>query len=75
MGDEDVMTYGSTVKEQAVVDLISEWGGIDGGHHKQWLLDQIMRKVLEDMYPKWVAEWEYGQDGPGTYEWDKGIAP
>ena len=75
MGDEDVMTYGSTVKEQAVVDLISEWGGIDGGHHKQWLLDQIMRKVLEDMYPKWVAEWEDGEDGPETYEWDEGIAP
>ena len=54
--------------------LIEEWGGIDGCHHKQWLLDQLVR-VLSDNYEKWVEAWENGEDGPQTYSWDTGIAP
>ena len=57
-----------------VLDFIGEWGWIDGGHHKQWVLDQLVRMLVED-YEKWVAEWEDGEDGPGTYSWDQGIAP
>ena len=61
-------------KVKKALDLIEEWGGIDGEHHKQWLLDQLVR-VLADDYDKWVRDWENGEDGPSTYEWDKGIAP
>lgn len=61
-------------KVQAALDLIFEWGGIGGGHHKQWLLDQIVRKLSDD-YEAWVASFESGEDGPHTYEWDTGIAP
>ena len=58
------------------IELISEYGGIDGGHHKQWLLDQVLRVLMnEDTYNKWLAVWQDGEDGPLTYEWDKGIAP
>ena len=61
-------------KRQQALDLIAEWGGIDGGHHKQWLLDQLVRTLAND-YDKWVKEWEEGEDGPDTYQWDTGIAP
>jgi hypothetical protein len=61
-------------KEQKALDLIGEWGGIDGGHHKQWLLDQLVR-VLADDYRAWVVEYQDGEDGEDTYEWDEGIAP
>lgn len=59
---------------QKALDLIEEWGGIDGGHHKQWLLDQLVRELSPD-YEQWVKDYESGEDGPHTYEWDKGIAP
>lgn len=62
-------------KEEAILDLISEYGGIDGSHHKQWLLDQIVKIITEENYNKWVAIYQDGEDGPETYEWDVGIAP
>ena len=69
-------TENESEKITKAVELISEYGGIDGGHHKQWVLDQTMRILLgEDTYPKWVAAYENGEDGPETYEWDTGIAP
>jgi len=64
-----------TSREKAILDMISELGGIDGSHHKQWLLDQIVRELTEGWYDKWVEEWEDGEDGPKTYSWDVGIAP
>lgn len=36
-----------TTKEKAVLDLICSFGGIDGAHHKQWLLDQIVRTITD----------------------------
>lgn len=57
---------------QAAVKVISQYGGIDGGHHKAWVLDQALRSLLGDVgYVEWRAEWEQG----GEYEWDEGIAP
>ena len=60
-----------------LVGFIGEWGGIDGSHHKQWLLDQLLRLALKttENYTEWVAEWEDGEDGAETYSWDTGIAP
>ena len=55
-------------------DLIFRYGGIDGGHHKQWVLDQLVR-ILSDDYKAWIKEYEDGEDGPKSYEWDEGIAP
>lgn len=57
------------------VQLVTEYGGVDGAHHKQWVLDQVMRSMLADKYEAWVAWYNDGPDGPDTYEWDTGIAP
>ena len=65
----------ATETEQKDLDLIGEYGGIDGGHHKQWLLDQVARILAGDKYKDWVGEWEDGEDGPQTSIWDTGIAP
>ena len=64
-----------TDKEKEIMDFIFNWGSYDGGHHKQWVLDQIVRILTGDGYDKWVAKFENGEDGPQTYEWDEGIAP
>jgi hypothetical protein len=56
------------------MDLIERYGGIDGEHHKTWVIDQVARCLVAD-YPKWVKAMKAGEDGPDTYEWDEGIAP
>ena len=66
-------------KERIAIDdallLIFKYGGIEGGHHKQWVLDQVVRALTGDVYAAWVAEAKAGEDGPDTYNWDEGIAP
>ena len=62
-------------RERRCLALIEEYGGIDGGHHKQWVLDQIARTLLADDYDAWVTKYEAGEDGPQTYGWDEGVAP
>lgn len=51
------------------------YAGIDGGHHKSWVIDQMLRKLLGQAYMSWIEEWRDGEDGPDTYKWDEGIAP
>ena len=63
-------------KDKAI-EIIEEYGWMDGAHHKQWVLDQVVRALLgsNEEYEAWVARYEKGDDGPHTYEWDMGIAP
>ena len=57
--------------------VIHQYGSIDGAHHKQWVLDQVIRILCgsDDEYEKWVFQHNYGEDGPDSYRWDEGIAP
>ncbi|UCG53778.1 MAG: hypothetical protein JSW58_08565 [Candidatus Latescibacterota bacterium] len=57
------------------LEIIESYGGIDGGHHKTWVIDQVVRALVGERYAEWVAEQKNGEDGPDTYEWDEGIAP
>lgn len=52
-------------------------GGVDGAHHKAWVIDQMVRALCgtKSRYQAWVAERKAGEDGPNTYGWDEGIAP
>ena len=61
-------------KRQEALDLIAQYGGVDGAHHKQWLLDQLVRKLANN-YEEWVERYQDGEDGAETYLWDEGIAP
>lgn len=63
-----------TDKECKALEFIHQWGGFDGGHHKQWVLDQVVRILAVD-YDEWVRDYQTGENGPNTYEWDEGIAP
>ena len=57
--------------------IAKTYGGIDGDHHKAWVIDQMVRTLLMalDAYELWVADYCEGKDGPDTYEWPTGIAP
>lgn len=60
---------------QAALKMITRYGGVDGGHHKQWLLDYVVRLLTGDGYEAWVKDFCAGEEGPKTYEWNEGVAP
>lgn len=51
-------------RNERAVNVAIKWGYVDGGHHKQWVIAQMVRALLGDSYEEWV-------DGG----WDEGIAP
>lgn len=56
--------------------IATEDGGIDGDHHKMWVIDQMVRALTtEDEYQRFVADHNSGDEGPKAYQWDEGIAP
>jgi hypothetical protein len=57
------------------IELAVKYGGIDGAHHKAWVIDQMVRVLAGDRYEAIVEEARNGRDGPDTYEWDEGIPP
>lgn len=57
------------------LELARKYGGIDGDHHKAWVIDQMVRALTGDKYAEFVAGSKVGEDGPDTYEWNEGIAP
>ena len=62
-------------KESKIYEIIYQYGGIDGEHHKQWVIDQIARILAEERYAEWVVDMKDGEDGPNTYNWEEGVAP
>ena len=71
---DDEKARESTIDElsraiSAALDVIWQWGSIDGTHHKQWCLDQVVRKLTltEEGYNQWVKCF--------CYEWDEGTPP
>ena len=63
-------------KENKIMDIIETYGQFDGGHHKQWCLDQIVRVIKNKLdYDFWVKDMEDGGHGPGSYTYDEGITP
>lgn len=71
--EEGTMTDAERV--DAALNIAFSNAGFDGGHHKQWVIDQMIRALTQDGYDEWVRNWENGEYGPKTYVWDTGIAP
>lgn len=57
------------------LDIALQFGGIDGDHHKTWVIDQMVRALTGNEYDAWVKAARKGEEGPETYDWDVGIAP
>lgn len=47
-----------------LVNLVIEGLCIDGGHHKQWYLEEVLRMLDKDV-----------EKMREMHDWDKGIAP
>ena len=57
--------------------IAQRYGGIDGEHHKAWVIDQMCRELLRERYDDFVLETKgnVNEDGEYDYTWDVGIAP
>lgn len=55
---------------EKAIEIAIEYGGIDGAHHKDWVIDQMVRALAGDNYDQIVAD-ACESDG----EWDCGVAP
>lgn len=59
-----------------VENALAEVSCIDGAHHKQWIIDQMVRVLTGPEYGQWVKEYEQAdENGEKMYEWDTGCAP
>lgn len=57
---------------EGAITKIETYGGIDGAHHKQWVIDQVVRALKGPDYDEWLRVMN---DDPRYPEWDHGIAP
>jgi hypothetical protein len=57
------------------LNMIVRFGGIDGAHHKAWVLDQVTRILVKEDYESFVDWANEGEEGPDTYDWETGIGP
>jgi len=73
--EEPILISEEQKKINGAIELKERYGGIDGDHHKTWVIDQVARVLLGDQYPQWVIDMKMGDDGPNTYDYDEGIAP
>jgi len=62
-------------KINEAVKIAVQYGGTDGAHHKDWVIDQMTRILTGDEYDRVVATACAGEYGPNTYSWECGIAP
>lgn len=60
--------------EQAL-KIAFDYGQVDGGHHKAWVIDQMVRALTGKKYDKWINDYIYDEETGDSYTWDKGIAP
>jgi len=73
-------------KDQAL-KMALRFGGIDGSHHKDWVIDQMVRALtgcefVENVcikeskkYKKFVEAATKDEEGNVIYGWNVGIAP
>ena len=63
-------------KIEKVLELIFQYGQIDGDHHKTWVIDQIVRILTGEKYNEFVKEYETDEEtGEKEWTWENGIAP
>lgn len=57
-------------KVRAAAEVATRFGGIEGEHHKTWVIDQMLRILMDDKYGDFIRE-----SGEQGYDWDTGVAP
>lgn len=69
-----------SVRISKACNLVWDYGYVEGEHHKQWLIDRMLRELMtHDEYRQWVKNYnEPEEDENGdeiALEWSEGTAP
>ncbi len=64
------LVRGAVLRESQALYALSEFGQVDGAHHKAYAIDQAVRALLGDKYDSWIASM-----AATGLTWDVGIAP
>jgi hypothetical protein len=74
--------YEKDLKERVdkALEIIYNYGQIDGDHHKTWVIDQVVRALTAEAYDKWISDYQMADSEEdylegNYYEWDEGVAP
>lgn len=67
--DEQIRKLESKIDK--ATKIACEYGEIEGDQHKLWVIDQILRILLDERYQDFIEN--YKKDN--GYTWDIGIAP
>ena len=65
-GGGRVMLSDRKSRIEKAIDVAVRYGGIDGDHHKAWVIDQMVRELTGCPMQKMINE--YGVAGPFEYE-------
>ena len=65
--------YGANVT--ALLELAERYADTDGAHHKQWVIDQMIRLLLQDDYRIWRAAEDQERRAQDRPLWNEGVAP
>jgi len=65
-----ILEHGNINERAAALAL--QYGMIDGAHHKQWVIDQMLRIIAGDGYSQIMEIFNSNDD---YQSWDVGIAP
>ncbi len=60
LGEFDTDEDKDLTKEQWALRYIMAYGGIDGAHHKDWVLDQVARILHGTLVIRKEARWDNG---------------
>ena len=60
---------------EIALEVIERFGMIPELHHKQWVLDQVVRALLRHRYKSWREQVDERRRKTGHESWDEGIAP
>ena len=63
------------MKIDKALEIGFRYGGIDGAHHKQWVIDQMLRALAGEHYDDMVEDMNTEDGDPNAYQWDVGISP
>ena len=58
-------------KQQEIIELVKDGMYMDGGHHKQWYLEEVLKLCGVDVEKLYEEASEDEEDGG----WDRGIPP
>ena len=56
------------------LEVAYQHGQNDAAHHKAWVIDQMVRRLLGDDYDAWIEKYKHDDSGE-FYNWYCGIAP